>query len=315
MPVPINFAAWRALTLAPWRWIGRRRLKPGVKHWVTNVFTPNAKPSGPYKSHIFDRHQGTFLIADGPETFVVSAQDKAIGRTVFATGGYDLDKLEKVRRLYQKPTKNMVFIDVGANIGTMCIPAVKRGYFARTIAIEPEPLNVRLLKANIALNDLDEKTNVIANAVGREAGTAMLHLCDHNLGDHRVGFGSGNEAGRTAVEVEIDTLDNLIPPQTRPDVFLWMDTQGYEGFGLAGGAETIAHAPPLVIEFCPHFMRQSQSFAPLWQALSGAPYLYFYDLSAENPVRQPLTKAAFETLFETYDVGEAYTDLFITGQA
>ncbi len=32
-------------------------------------------------------------------------------------------------------------IDIGANIGTICIPAVKCGLFDRAIAIEPEPLN------------------------------------------------------------------------------------------------------------------------------------------------------------------------------
>jgi len=254
-------------------------------------------------------------MADGRETFVVSVRDKAIGRTVFASGEYDLDKLEKVRGLYPKPTKDMVFVDVGANIGTMCIPAVKRGYFASAIAIEPEPLNKRLLTANIALNDLCEKIDVVAKALGRDAGKAALHLCDHNLGDHRMGIGSGKETGRAKIEIEVETLDSVIAPKTRPDVFLWMDTQGYEGFVLAGGAETIAHAPPLVIEFCPHLMRQSRSFEPMWEALSGAPYAYFYDLGAENPVRQPLTKAALDTLFETYDTGEAYTDLFITGSS
>ena len=47
-----------------------------------------------------------------------------------------------------------IFLDIGANIGVICIPAVSRGLVEEAIAIEPESENFKLLKLNISLNNL-----------------------------------------------------------------------------------------------------------------------------------------------------------------
>ena len=51
-------------------------------------------------------------------------------------------------------------VDVGANIGPICIPAVTRGYVQQAVAVEPNPDNCRLLRVNVALNGLHNKIAV-----------------------------------------------------------------------------------------------------------------------------------------------------------
>jgi hypothetical protein len=44
-------------------------------------------------------------------------------------------------------------LDVGAPIGAICIPAVKRGLAGRSIAVQAVPVIALLLQANVALNE------------------------------------------------------------------------------------------------------------------------------------------------------------------
>ena len=134
----------------------------------------------------------------GSEKYVVLNSDKAISRTLFIKGSFDFDKVEKVISVMSavnKAFKLETLIDVGANIGTVCIPAVKRGLAANAIAIEPEPLNYRVLVANIFLNDLADKIKTYNLALGSEDNqTLELELSAGHSGDHRIHV--ANETGR-----------------------------------------------------------------------------------------------------------------------
>jgi len=84
----------------------------------------------------------------GPEKYVVINTDKAISKILFVTGSFDFEKVEKVVAIIRNQNDNFrsdTLIDVGANIGTVCIPAIKRGFVTHAIAIEPERLNYRVL--------------------------------------------------------------------------------------------------------------------------------------------------------------------------
>jgi FkbM family methyltransferase len=169
-----------------------------------------------------------------------------------------------------------LFIDVGANIGTSCIPAVARGYAKRAIAIEPEPHNCRLLRANIALNGLDNRITVHESACGiQDNETLELALSDEdNIGDHQIRPDGGN-GGRKTVKIQSNTLDTSCP-DVCDGTLIWMDTQGYEGYVLAGAARWLGAGAPLVMEFAPYLMERNQSFELMKNAL--AQYASFHDL-------------------------------------
>ena len=90
----------------------------------------------------------------GEESYVVSSDDKVIGRDIYMTGSFDFGKLKKSAQFLGPDWSSDLLIDIGSNIGVICIPAVKRGLFRSAIAIEPEPFNYRLLCTNIQLNGL-----------------------------------------------------------------------------------------------------------------------------------------------------------------
>jgi len=128
----------------------------------------------------------------GPEHFVIDTRDKSGGaKEIFAAGTYSFSDfiltLELLRLHNVYPENPTLLIDIGANIGQICIVAVARHYSKRAIAIEPEPQNCRLLRANIALNGLTETISVHEAACGMfDNETLNLELSEDNLGDHRI---------------------------------------------------------------------------------------------------------------------------------
>src|SRR5699024_10081937 len=100
----------------------------------------------------YDAMPVPYLVTGHPEQFVVSTTDKVIGRELFLHGEFDFVKLQTALAILLRegwPTP-VHLIDVGANIGTITIPAINRGLMQTATAIEPHPGNLRLLRANLA---------------------------------------------------------------------------------------------------------------------------------------------------------------------
>lgn len=137
-----------------------------------------------------------------------------------------------------------VFVDVGANIGTTCLPALHVHEFRRAIAIEPEQSNARLLAANAALNGLSERITIHQVAASDRTGTLRLSIHPSNSGGHRVTEGAGQEVAAT-------TLDSLLEAEgvSPADVgLLWIDVQGHELAVLRGAGSLLAARVPFVVE-------------------------------------------------------------------
>src|ERR1017187_6397296 len=62
----------------------------------------------------------------GEERYLISSSDSIIGRNVFIGGGFEFKKFEKVLSLLDNSFERKLLVDIGANIGTICIPAIKR---------------------------------------------------------------------------------------------------------------------------------------------------------------------------------------------
>lgn len=201
-----------------------------------------------------------FIVAGDREHFVVSTADKVIGRELFLHGQFDFDKLETALAILQRecvdtPTH---LIDVGANIGSIVVPALSRGLFQSATAVEPHPTNLRLLRANLALNGVQDRATVFDLAAG-ERPDVVLHLQESrtNSGNHAIG-GSG-------LAIRSTRLDDL-PLPAAPSL-LWMDIEGYEGHALAGAGRLLAAGTPVVAEVNADFLRRSGGLAWFRDAL------------------------------------------------
>ena len=221
---------------------------------------------------VYDAMPVPYLVTGNPEHFVVATADKVIGRELFLHGEFDFAKLQTALAIIEREglPRPQHLIDVGANIGTIVIPALARGLMQSATAVEPHPSNLRLLRANLALNGLSERVRVLAQAVGAESGaTLFLTESSTNSGNHSI--------GRTGLPVPSSRLDDVECP--RYGALLWMDIEGYEGHALRGAPNLLATGMPVVCEFNPSFLINSKGLIFFEDALKNR---RIFDLSEKG---------------------------------
>ena len=262
-----------------------------------------------------DPNQEFSISARGREKFVVIHADKGISKVVFVKGAFDFNKVEKAIFILRSINKNFkldTLIDVGANIGTVCIPAVKRGIAAKAIAIEPEPLNYRVLVANVFLNDLADKIRTYNLALGNENNQSLeIELSPSNSGDHRIHVrneSAAAPAGKTTL-VRSETFDSIIPAADKTSSLIWMDTQGYEGIILQGARKATRAQVPTVIEFWPSGMKTMHSYPALKDAMMD--FNEYYDLSEDDPRPVKLSLSNIDVLYEKLSENDRWTDILM----
>lgn len=138
-----------------------------------------------------------------------------------------------------------IFVDVGANIGIYSllgasIPGVE------VIALEPSTRSRNRLIENVALNDFDERIQVVAAAAGASSGSARLTEGFDAM--NRIVDDSESSAPTEAVEVV--TLDNIVPAADRNRVTLVkIDVEGHESEVIDGALELLSTGHPhLIVE-------------------------------------------------------------------
>ena len=254
--------------------------------------------------------RGALMLAACPsEIFVVAAGDLVIGQWLFKRREpYNFPMLERTAALLRGHRLTLL-IDIGANIGTICIPAVKRGLFEKAIAIEPEPLNYSLLRTNVEVNRLSGQIATRNVALGeRDDETLLFELAALNLGNHRVSYGAPS-ATEEVIQVPSQSLDRISEGLDLSAVLLWMDTQGFEGHVLAGATRTLQSKPPLVTKFWPGGLTRSGGMERFRNALQIAGYTSFCDMSKPGDSLHPFSTASLDDLAAEHGLGSGQTDL------
>jgi FkbM family methyltransferase len=236
---------------------------------------------------IFDTAEpDTILFSRGiNENFILQSNDQVIGRTVYATKNpFDFDKLTKVLKILNLK-KNELLIDIGANIGTICIPAIKRNLFNKAIVFEPEPLNYSLLLSNIIINGCYNKISTHNIALGSKNREKLnLQLDDHNKGNHRIIINSKIKLKKNIV-INSHKLDSFIKNINSLSTLVWIDVQGYETQVLLGAKKLLNKKVPVCVEFSPTFL-EKKKYDIFKKMFIKNGYNYFYNLNL------PLNKIA-----------------------
>lgn len=243
---------------------------------------------------VYDAMPVRYFVTGSPEQFVVSTADKVIGRELFLHGEFDFSKLQAALAIVAReglpPPDHL--IDVGANIGTIVIPALARGLLQTATAIEPHPSNLRLLHANLALNNLSHQVKVFGVAVGDESGiTLRLKESATNSGNHSI--------DRDGIPVPSVRLDDLDIPERH--ALLWIDIEGYEGHALKGASIWLSTGIPVVCEYNTAYLMRSGGMKLFRQALKGR---RIFDLKGEVPL-----ETTFDELSTRYPKGHDFTDI------
>jgi hypothetical protein len=142
--------------------------------------------------------------------------------------------------------------------------------------------------------------------------TLDLELSEDNLGDHRIGlsdpYGHDNGVEIRKIQIQSNTLNTLCPVEPAENTLIWMDTQGYEGYVLAGATRWLDTGTPLVMEFDPYLMKRVNSFGLMKAALAN--YAGFHDLW-QNPRRfRPISD--LDDLYAKHDKAREFGEIGFT---
>jgi FkbM family methyltransferase len=168
--------------------------------------------------------------------FSIDRPDDHIQRQIVAKRDfYEASMLGAVAHLLRP---GGLVVDVGANIGNHTV------FFAavldqQVIAVEPNPAALTALRANVELNGLEQKVEVIAVAAGASAGRGtVMDIDSGNLGRASV---------RTDAQgsVDVATVDGLVGD--RHVDLLKVDVEGMECDVLQGARGTIERCRPVLL--------------------------------------------------------------------
>lgn len=150
------------------------------------------------------------------------------------------------------PVKNdFCAIDIGANIGAICLPLASRNAGARIIAVEPTDHAYKRLLRNIELNpDLKPRIKPVQAFMGDGAGdtTGLIAYPSWRLDDaagarHEVHLGQAHE-----VKCPMISIDILAQQEGLAHLdFIKIDTDGYELEILRGGRQSIKRWKPVIV--------------------------------------------------------------------
>jgi FkbM family methyltransferase len=232
-----------------------------------------------------------------------SSHDRVIGRSLFLHRHYAYPVMrrtvEVLRREGRLPAGAAgCVLDVGANVGTVCLALLRDGVFATAAAFEPEPGNYAYLRRNVEQNGLAGRVGTFACALSDRDGELFLERSAENLGDHRVRVsgdasvsGSYGEEGRQVIRVPVRTLDSLLdelPLATDQPNLVWMDVQGHEGHVLRGSGALLGRGTPVVTEFWPYGLRRAGTSDEEFGSLVAAHFRHWLNLREPEPTRRPI---------------------------
>ncbi len=145
------------------------------------------------------------------------------------------------------------FVDVGANIGTTTIPAVRSYGFAKAARDRAGAGELPRARLNVLLNDLEERVVALPVAISNVVGHSELVVNRGRGGKHwiatdRSKLKKKDSGPETAIlRVETVTLDHLAEDGViDPDAtgMLWMDAEAHEGHILEGATSLLSRGTP-----------------------------------------------------------------------
>jgi FkbM family methyltransferase len=236
---------------------------------------------------------------DGPMN--VFSVDSVIGAALKSNGSFGTEKIDEVLNFLKDryDFSPQLFVDVGANIGTHLIHALKNAEFELGIAVEPDPYNYALLVQNVVANELQDRVQVFRVALSSRSGVAAFELCSENFGDHRVrvpdiqtvtDLGEGQ---RRLISVLKDTGDELFCEYgltLNNQTLMWIDTQGHEGYVFQGFSHllTLEKKPFIVCEFWPYGLERANAKEAFFEFLNKCSVIY--DINCVGWMKSPVVE-------------------------
>jgi len=249
---------------------------------ITSPFISRINPSLRVKLAKILRHQGIQTLFDpnslsifskinkethlekvnyfGGTTLIVDINE-IVGFRTAVNGKWDLTSFNLINKLNEK---NMIFIDIGAHIGTSSVPIANLG--VQVICFEANLNSAQLLLSNISLNKIP-KIIVFPFAIGSTGETgSWLQLSTYSGNIAASSLLSNWGAGKELLSkkyVYVTSLDETLRflglMEDPKNLVIKVDVEGYEREVFKGAKEAInLHRPIIIFENNPIFSDQDK---------------------------------------------------------
>lgn len=253
-------------------------------------------------------------IRAGEATFLVSTRDARAGRSLFMNRGRGetaaLDRAASVIAclLPEHGHRHEVFVDIGANIGTATVTAIRSRGFRTAIACEPKPETFRVLRLNLLLNGIDDRVRALPVALSSHDGCLELPVDRAPVGRRPITSDSssprddraGQKEPGAVLKCECVTLDQLVERglfDAERVGLLRVGARAHEGGVLEGGSALLGRGVPLALAWPPGAPDGGPETTRI-ASLIGEHYTHFVDVGNHaDPLRiwvQPTAQLARE---------------------
>ena len=215
-----------------------------------------------------------------------------IGFEIFANGIYEKDTSDLI---ISNLPPNGVFLDVGANIGSISLPVCRARPDVKVICAEASRFVFEYLEQNISINNIQNCTLINKAISDQDNKTIAFYTSDL--------FGKGSMAvskNKNTESIQTITLDTLIIQLGLNHVnLIKIDIEGYELFALKGLRSVLnsKNAPDIIFEFIDYAEESNSGVS------AGSAQEYLIDLGYRLYSYQKGGKLTL--LAKTMQVGEA----------
>jgi FkbM family methyltransferase len=217
-------------------------------------------------------------------TYKVPNVNESIGFELFINGIYEFDN---IKLIINKIPKNGVFIDVGANIGSIAIPIAKLRPDIKVFAIEASPRVFSYLKYNVKVNKCENV--ILLNKAMAEIDNKIVSFYSP-----KVLFGKGSLLPiYTDIPENISTitLDSLVVMYGIKLVdFIKIDVEGFEKNVLNGGQRILSQErPPKILFEFSDFMEDNVEDSNAGDAQDLLRNLKYALYNVSDPKKEPMS--------------------------
>lgn len=220
--------------------------------------------------------------------YVATAQDIALMRDMYtrrvnwAAGEMKLFHA-LAKKYYDVDDSAGYFLDLGANIGTTSIYFTKKlATNLKLLAFEPDAENFKLLRMNLILNDMEDKSVIVNCGLGDKFDEMTMYRSLQNPGHNN--FTEPKEDVPTEM-VKIMPLDSYLAENqiaAQEVKYIWIDTEGFEPQVLLGAKNLLRENPaPIFMECNLQAWKDSGRFAEM-QALLSESYSHVVHVKGGN---------------------------------
>lgn len=175
-------------------------------------------------------------------------------------------------------------IDVGANYGFISLLLSKKMNCKKVISIEPNPILIHYIKANIDLNFIRNIEVIEAVCGEKEENSHLFSINDKETQDSRV---IGDNKDWRIISQKMISLETILQNNAFKFVFCKIDTQGYEYKIIKGAEQYLTNNSNWLIK-C--------EFAPYWiEKQGGDPSLFLEYLIINYEVHEMPKRILFQS--------------------